>query len=253
MIRSFQKGFAVFLICLLSSSALAQAAPPKAKTPQGVTAPVKATIHDTAVPDLLRETQVSIGEKGYAGLVWWVPFEFWLQSAEARGVSREKTAENLKALKDYTVVGMFLASVTDFGAFHYVTPLELRQKVTLRDSAGNEYKPIDNPAEDAKTLAAVMKPALTNAMGPAGENFEMMFFPARAKNGEPIADATAKGMFAVVLRDPPDLPEIVYQWRLPLTSVSPPKYCPVGKERVQANWDYCPWHGVSLNPAKKNP
>jgi hypothetical protein len=248
---TFEKAVSISLVCLLPFPALAQANAPK--PPQVITAPVKATIHNTDVPDLLRETQISIGEKGYAGLVWWIPFEFWVQSAAAQGISTEKTAEDLKALKDYTVVGMFLAAVTDYGAFHYVTPAELRQKVTLRDSEGDEYRPILDPAQDAKTLAAVMKPALTNAMGPAGENFEIMFFPARNKAGELIADATAKGMFSVVLRDPPDLPESVYQWRLPLTSVSPPKYCPVGGERVQANWNYCPWHGVSLNPAKKSP
>jgi hypothetical protein len=230
---------------------LAQGSAAPAKSPQVVVAPVKVTIHDTGTPDLLRETQLSVGEKGYAGLVWWIPFEFWTQSAAERGASAEKTAESLKALRDYTVVGMFLAAVTETGSFHYVTPAELRQKVTLRDSAGNEYRPILEPAQDARTLAAIMKPVLTNAMGPAGENFELMFFPARGKSGEMIADATSKGMFSVVLRDPPDLPESVYQWRLPLTSVSPPKYCPVGKERVQANWDYCPWHGVPLNPPKK--
>ena len=215
-----------------------------------VTAPIKVTIHDADAPDLMHETQQAIGEKGYAGLVWWIPFQFWTQAAVTHGFPPQM-ADNLKALKDYTVVGLFLAQVTDYGEFHYVTPAELRQKVMLRDAEGNEYRPIPEPSPDAKTLTAVMKPVLTNAMGPAGENFELLFFPARGKNGEMIADATAKGMFSVVLRDPPNLPESVYQWRLPLTSVSPPKFCPVGGERVQANWDYCPWHGVRLNPPAK--
>lgn len=231
---------AVFGVVLGASAAGAQATLPVAT--------VKPSIHSADAPDLLHETQQAVGERGYAGLVWWIPFEFWTQTAAAHGLPAQ-AAENVKALKDYTVVGIFLAQVSDYGEFHYVTPAELRQKVMLRDAAGNEYRPIP-PSADAKTVAAILKPVLANAMGPAGENFEVLFFPAQDKNGEPIADATKKGAFAVILRDPPGLPESVYEWRLPLTSVSPPKYCPVGKERVQANWDYCPWHGVPLNPLK---
>ena len=36
------------------------------------------------------------------------------------------------------------------------------------------------------------------------------------------------------------------EWKLPLTSISTPKHCPVGKESVQANWKYCRWNGVKL-------
>ncbi|MEE9234396.1 MAG: hypothetical protein V3U28_03030 [Candidatus Acidoferrales bacterium] len=27
----------------------------------------------------------------------------------------------------------------------------------------------------------------------------------------------------------------------------PPVYCPQGGERMNANWNYCPWHGVELH------
>ena len=99
----------------------------------------------------------------------------------------------------------------------------------------------------AKNLAELIKPILSNAMGRAGENFALMFFPARTKSGNQIADATTKGSFTVVLKDAAGEPETIYLWRTPLTSFSTPRYCPAGKERVHANWDYCPWHGVKLD------
>ena len=128
---------------------------------------------------------------------------------------------------------------------------ELRKNVFLR-FAGDDYSVVQEPSQEAKNLSAILKPVLSAALGKAGENFELLFFPAQNRTGATIADARDKGTFSVVLKNLVGVPESVYQWRLPLTSISPPKFCPVGKERVNANWDYCPWHGVSLNPTARN-
>jgi len=255
ILRSFIRSVVLFamlsLLCFAAQSSEKQS--PQNTPPPSVPAPAKpAIVHTPDTTDLARETQQTIREGDYAGLVWWIPYEYWTQVAASRSPSASRMAGRLQALKDYTVVGIFLARVSDLGAFNYVTPAELRQKVSIRDAAGKDYPPISQLGDDAKMLEAVLKPMLANAMGRAGENFELLFFPARTSSGNAIAPAAEKTRFSVVLKYPPDLPEVVYEWRLPLTSISPPKYCPVGKERVNANWDYCPWHGVPLNgPAEK--
>lgn len=205
------------------------------------------SIHTTDDPEVIRETQIGIDAHSHLALVWWVPFEFWAYSAKKRGNDPEKTRQTLKALKEYTVVGMFSANVSALGSFDYIAPVDLQKKVFVRDSEGQEYAALTDISGDAKTVADVIRPMLANAMGRAGENFAMLFFPGKTKSGKFIADETAKGSFTVVLKDVVGEPETDFVWHTPLTSLSEPKYCPAGKERVHADWDYCPWHGVKLS------
>jgi hypothetical protein len=83
-----------------------------------------------------------------------------------------------------------------------------------------------------------------------GQNCVILFFPGATKMAEPIADPFVPGKFSVTITKLIGGKDRVLEWRLPLTSLSPPKYCPVGKERVQADWKYCPWHGVKLDAAE---
>lgn len=236
----------ILSVSLLSGPTWGQtpAASPDKKAP--VSSSVS-NVHTTDDPEVIRETQLGINGNGYVGLIWWIPFEFWIDSAAKRGADAAKTRESLKSLQDYTVVGGFLAKVSSLGSFDYLTPADLQKKAFLRDADGQEYAAISEVSGDAKNLADLMKPMLSNAMGRAGENFALMFFPAKNKAGKQIADATTKGSFTVVLKDAVGERETLFLWRTPLTSFSTPRYCPVGKERVHANWDYCPWHGAKLD------
>lgn len=212
-------------------------------------AEINAEVHRGDIPDLNRETQLGIRAKDYAGLIWWIPFEFWLESAAKNGNAAE-AEKNFKAIRQYTVVFVFASKVSALGAFDFVTPEQIQRKVFIRDSNGNEYAPVENLSDDAKNLASMLKPVLANAMGKAGENSVLLFFPAQDKQGRTIADAKSEGRFSVVLKDLVGVSEDVYEWRLPLTSISAPKFCPVGKERVNANWKYCPFHGAPLDSSK---
>jgi hypothetical protein len=237
----------VLLASLLTATAWGQTPPAAADKKVAAQSPSPAlNIHSTDDPDVIRETQLGVNANHYVGLVWWIPFEFWMDAGVKRGTPPEKTRETLKALQEYTVVGAFLAKVSDLGSFDYLTPADLQKKTFLRDADGQEYAAITEVSGDAKNLADLMKPMLANAMGRAGENFAMMFFPAKSKTGKVIADATTKGKFTVLLKDAAGEPETLFLWQTPLSSFMTPRYCPVGKERVHANWEYCPWHGVKL-------
>lgn len=213
-----------------------------------VSSAVASNVHSADDVDIIRETQIRVGSNGYAGLVWWIPFEYWVQSMAQSGQAADKTREQMKALRDYTIIGVFDGKMSALGSVEYVTPSELQTHVVIRDSEGQDYTAIANLTGDAKSLADILKPLLANALGRAGENFALLFFPATKKGGKRIADETSKGSFSVVLKDVAGEPETIYLWRTPLTSVAPPRYCPVGGERVHADWDYCPRHGVKLEP-----
>ena len=38
-------------------------------------------------------------------------------------------------------------------------------------------------------------------------------------------------------------------WRAPFTAIAGAKKCPKGGEALEANYAYCPWHGVKLDGA----
>ena len=206
----------------------------------------KPSVHNGDAPDLLHETQIGIDTPGYTGIVWFIPFDFWIQSGANRGRSEAEMEKAMASLKQYTPVFIFVAKVSELGSFDYVPPEQLAKKVLIRDAKGNDYPVATSISDDAKILASTIKPILGNAMGKAGENSALLFFPAKDKDSHPIADPKSSGTFSVVLKDLVGREEDIYTWNFPLTSVSQPKYCPVGKEQVNANWKYCPWHGVAL-------
>lgn len=232
---------ASFLCC----SSVAQSSPPERKAPAAEDA--GPSVHTTDDVDVLRETQQGVHVNHYAGMVWWIPFEFWVQSAEKNGTAPEKTREQLKALRDYTIVGVFAGKVSALASIDYVSPADLQKSTFIRDSEGQEYTAVTDLPGVVRNLADLLKPVFSNALGRAGENFAVLFFPAKKKSGKRIADEIAKGSFSVVLKNVVAEKETIFLWRTPLTSFSEPRYCPVGKERVHADWDYCPRHGVKLD------
>jgi len=163
-------------MCLVRASSFGQTAPAE----KAIVSPVPAVsnVHTTDDVDVLRETQIQVNTKDHTGLIWWIPFEFWPLSAEKNGNSAEKAREQLKALRDYTIVGVLVGKFSALGSVDYVTPSEVQKKTLIRDSEGLDYAPMTELTGDAKSLADTLRPLLTNAMGRAGENFALLFFPA---------------------------------------------------------------------------
>lgn len=210
---------------------------------------------DLDFPALIRETQQSANEAGYAGLVWWIPTEYWEISAERAGFREDKAKSRYAALRKYTVVAVAVGKI-GVGNINWTSEPDLRENIRLKDSDGNVYFPVQKLSGDAEGLETVIKPVFANILGPMGQNIQMFFFSATNKMAKPIADPFAPGGFSVILSKVLNGKEKTFEWKLPLTSLSPAKYCPVGKERVQANWKYCPWHGVKLDdsaPAAESP
>ncbi|HYM79592.1 MAG TPA: hypothetical protein VE377_26685 [Candidatus Dormibacteraeota bacterium] len=244
-VRSLILSVSIFLSPIVVSQAQDSASQPQTSARTADKAEPEPFTSDT--PDILRETQLGVRHPGYTGLVWWIPYEFWVQSAQERGVSAEKTEQAFGKLRDYTVVCVFAAQVSGLGVLDFFSADDIEKNIVLRDASGKEYVFIKEPSQDAKNLAAIIKPVLAGAIGKAGENMQILFFPGRTKEGAVIADATHKGQFSFAIKNILGAQETVYLWRLPLTSLAAPKYCPRGKERVNLNWEYCPWHGVPLN------
>jgi len=234
--RALSVCFAAALVC---SSLIAQ---DKTKT---------SASGDFDMSGFLHETQQSPNEAGYAGVVWWIPTEFWEISLERNGMSQEKAAQTYAPLRKYTVVAVAMGKVV-IGNINWISEAEIRVSTTLHDSSGNIYQPVQKLSGDAEGLVSVLKTVFGNMLGTMGQNIQLLFFPGTDKMARPIADPLAEGSFSVIVTKLIDGKDKTFEWKLPLTTLSPPKYCPVGKERVQANWKYCPWHGVKLDESSNS-
>ena len=206
----------------------------------------------TSLDGIIKETQKSASGKGQAGIIWWIPTEFWEQAARKNGGSVEMAQRTFEPLRAYTLVAVAIGKL-GVGNINWYNEQVIRSSVTLKDSEGAVYSPITDLSGDAKGLVSIFKPIFSNLLGSTGQNIQLLFFPARSAKGKLIADPLQDGSFTVQFSYPEGNAESQYQWRLPLSSVSPPRYCPLGKERVEANWKFCPWHGVRLDNAAGPP
>jgi hypothetical protein len=222
------------LVICTCCPALAGQNPPQSAAPQ-----------DVDFTAFVKETQQSPNQPGYVGIVWWIPTEYWVISAERGGMSEERAQQRYLPLKKYTVVAVAIGKI-GIGTVNWLPETQIRDNVLLRDSLGNSYPAVQKLDGDAEGLAGILKPVFANILGKMGENILLLFFPASNKMAKSIADPLAEGNFSIVISKAVYGKEDILEWKLPLTTLSPPKYCPLGKERVQANWKYCPWHGVKL-------
>ncbi|NIQ86285.1 MAG: hypothetical protein GTN83_16055, partial [Acidobacteria bacterium] len=157
-------------------------------------------------------------------------------------MTEEATEEFLSVLRPYTMLVVLDGKLGPFGGITFVEPGELRKSIVLIDAEGDRYVPLAEGAvsADATNLAVMMKPLLSNMLGPTGENMGFFFLPATTEAGGLIADPLGEGTFTVRVGDQP------FEWRTPLSSAIPSKVCPVDGEEMSGAWSYCPWHGKKL-------
>ena len=91
-----------------------------------------------------------------------------------------------------------------------------------------------------KKEEALLKPMLSNMLGPMGKNFNFYVFPGMTKDKKLIANAKAESNFTV------QNGEEAFKWRLPLGSLLPPKTCAKCGEKLNGAFKFCPYDGTPL-------
>jgi hypothetical protein len=148
--------------------------------------------------------------------VWWVPEQYWQAGfAESPQMNQAQADEFLKAIRPYTLVITVSGTRGLFGSMTYRSEGEIRSSMKLKDANGKTYAPLGDDAVDAdvKTLMQMIRPIISNILGPMGQNMQLVLFQARTDDGKPIADAARKGSSSIFLA------EKEFKWRLPLDSV----------------------------------
>jgi hypothetical protein len=89
----------------------------------------------------------------------------------------------------------------------------------------------------------MMKPVLTNMLGPMGQATEFVVFSGRDPDGQPYANPRGNGFLTFYLAAKE------FQFRLPLGALMPPQYDATTGEEFPGNYLYSPFTGKKLQPA----
>ncbi|HTV52677.1 MAG TPA: hypothetical protein VME21_15920 [Steroidobacteraceae bacterium] len=178
--------------------------------------------------------------------VLWLPIDFWRFQLQAQAMLTPKAIDQIiTSLDPYTIIAVVDAQPEVGGAFTYTEEEKLEKMVSLEDRAGNGIQPLelDSVSNNVKNLVQMMHPVLANAMGSMGSHFELFVFPARDKDGKPIADATKEGSLTVHVGDR------AFRYRLPLGSLLPPAVDTKTGESFPGNYHFNPFTGNKLTPS----
>lgn len=193
--------------------------------------------------DLNHETQKLAQGSRKMTFIWWIPKQYWLESLKKNPrVTKKIIKEFLNTVRPYTIVAVVDGWVGGFGGVTYKNKRTVRDSLMIKDAKGNTYTPISDSlvGPNMKNFLQMVKPVIANLLGPMGKNMNFFLFPSKGKNGKPIADATSKDDFSVLLDGKN------YEYHLPLESLLPPKYDPKTNEKFPGNYNYNPYTGHKL-------
>lgn len=204
----------------------------------------------TSSSDIIAETARTAEEGGNrVANFWWLPPEYWAQSAKELELPAEEQAKVEKLFRDYVIIGALDADVSDKHKPVLASIADIVKR--SRFSRGGETLEVlreVNP-EVSKAVPTLVY-LLRASLGPLGEGLRLLPLANVDPQGKPITSASAPGEIALEFRFTETGPVHEFRWHAPLTAIAGVRKCPKGGEPLEASWSYCPWHGVKLPPAK---
>lgn len=185
---------------------------------------------------LIDETQQVYVGPAETVVAWWLPSEFWKQTA----VGLEGDEKLVDVLDDYVIFAVAAAQTDESGELT-IRPRDDILASTQLTIDGRRISPLAEGqlgADIAATLAA-MKPRLAHVLGRAGPGLELLVF---AKDGGIEVSATEKGSLTITVFG------VLFEWRPPLPSLLPPMLDTATGESFPGDFRYNPYSGGSLIP-----
>ncbi len=196
------------------------------------------SIKTISTTDLVAECSKTNGELPDKQFVIWFPPIFWEIIADKMNVSSEYITEPLKDYMMFCVVDYSLVN----GKIIFKSEEDIRESLMLIDSSDNKTRPVDESEISGKadSVLNLIRPVMKQLLGQFGEGMKVFLFKPKHKKLHQLDDVKSKNKFSL------RWDSNTITWKLPFSSVLPPKICPIDKEKMKGNWDYCPFHGVKL-------
>jgi hypothetical protein len=246
-IATMQRTLLIILLLVSVVSTAQQSSEPTKQAPKS--APSSENIAsiepEVDMQAIAKETEQLDMRRHKMGIFWWVPPDFWDATLRQQGYTSEQAHKAFEPFRNYN---LFMVAIGDMGVgnISWTKEAEVKKSILLRDQSGTTYKPLEDVPRDIGPIIDLMRPIFKNMMGNFGEGLQFVVFPAKDSSGNIFADPRKRSEFSLDVADLMGPATSTYTWRLPLSSLMPPKYCPVGKEKLEAHWKYCPWHGNKL-------
>ena len=191
--------------------------------------------------DFVLECMKSGGVLPHKQMVLWIPADFWKIIGEQMKISPEIVTNLVTEMNKYMMFCVINYSLVN-QQLVFRTGDEIRPSLKLIDSAKVIYMPLADKdiSPSALLLITQFQPALAKILGQIGDGMRLFLFDARNANGTPSFDEMKPNRFILAWD------QGSFTWRLPFASVLPVRYCPVDNEPMKGNWNFCPFHGVSL-------
>jgi hypothetical protein len=198
----------------------------------------------TIVRESVREID---GGGGRVATFWWLPQEYWEQVAKELAIPAEDQAKVRTAFRDYLLVGAFEFTLSTDKQPVLAGIAEISKRATFyRDGEKLEVLREVNP--ELARLAPSLVYLLRASLAGLGEGLRLLPLSNVDAKGKPILSGSTPGELRLEYRFDEKGPAHEVFWRAPLTSVVGANKCPTGGESLEANFSYCPWHGVKVEP-----
>lgn len=198
---------------------------------------------EISVTDLIKEIQQTRKKDNKMSFVWWVPNEYWgIAIKDNKQIPKEAVIELENVFKDYVMIWACDLTINLDGTMDYTGEEEIKKHIAIIDDNNVKHLPLSkNQIEGAAfAVAENMKPFFAQALGQMGRGIYFYFFKIKDDSGKNVINATLPGEFKVIHLNSE------FYWKLPLTTLLPPKFCPIDKEKMKGNWIFCPIHGQKL-------
>jgi hypothetical protein len=203
----------------------------------------QASGHKVNLNDLTKDILINASDQDEVLTLEWLPIEFWeVILGRSSMLTPEFAQEFIAAFGSYNIIVVVSGKVGAFGGITYKAEDDMRSSISVVDSDGQAYLPIDvsEISVDLKNFLDTLKPIMANMLGPMGKNMNPFLFPGKNSQGERLFDPRKDGRLTVRMG------EREFKWRLPLGSLLPAKVCPKCGETFSGAYRFCPWDGSAL-------
>ena len=193
--------------------------------------------------EFIKEVQKWDKQDNEMSLTFWIPNTYWRIALTNNPNIDEELVDHIESIfENYIFVCIADIEFTSQGTMNYTDEKNLRKSLSLVDSLGNKYLPLQDKQLDPEMVELIdgIRPMFAQMFGQMGEGMNFFLFEVKDKNGKNIIDENEENTFKI------NHSNKSFEFNLPIVSLMAPQACPVDNEEMKGNWNYCPIHGVKL-------
>jgi hypothetical protein len=166
--------------------------------------------------------------------------------AKELGIPAEEQAKVRVVFRDYLLVGAFESKLNTEKKPEFATIAEIVKRAKFYRN-GEEIAVLRDVNPELARLTPSLVYLLRASLAGLGGGLRLLPLANVDAKAKTILSGAAPGELRLEYRFDEAGPAQEVIWRSPLTAIAGAKRCPKGGEMLEANYAYCPWHGVKVD------